>query len=474
MKSCGKILINSNRRGKRRAFFPKQINHVRKTPPKNTMAIIAQKTLFGWEQYGNFDGLRRLKILLPVLKDERLMKVLEAARGHGRDDYPVRAVWNSIIAGIVFEHETIESLRRELKRNPALCDICGFEVLKGEGCIPKAGVYSRFIENILKHIDLLKELFIHLREECYAVLPDFGKYLGIDGKAIRSFAKGKSDKHTKDGSNDRRGDSDANWGKHRHYNKLKEIVKTWFGYTIHLIADTQYELPVWFELTKASESEIVKAHEMIDTIGQDKPEILTTCEYFTGDRGYDDTGLIKKFEEHEIAAVIDIRNCWQSPPKTTRALEADMRITHTFDGKVFCSCGHDGKEKKMVCRGYEKDRKAIKYGCPAKYYGITCGYSRTCSIPKEFRIPLATDRRIFTAVPRDSLKWKKMYAMRSALERVNSRLDTMFGFERHTIRGQKKMTFRLTLAYILMIAFALAMYKAKEKDKIRAFLSATG
>ena len=455
MKNCGKILINSNKRGKRRAFFPKEINYVRKTPPKNTMAIIAQKTLFGWEQYGNFDGLRRLKILLPVLKDERFMKVLEEERGHGRDDYPVRAVWNSIIAGIVFEHETIESLRRELKRNPALCDIC-------------------VIENILKHIDLLKELFIHLREECYAVLPDFGKYLGIDGKVLQSFAKGKSDKHTKDGSNDRRGDSDANWGKHRQYNKLKEIVKTWFGYTIHLIADTQYELAVWFELTKASESEIVKAHEMIDTIGQDTPEILTRCEYFTGDRGYDDSSLIKKFEEHEITAVIDIRNCWRSPPETTRALEADMRITHTFDGKVFCSCGHDGKEKKMVCRGYEKDRKAIKYGCPAKYYGITCGYSKSCSIPKEFRIPLATDRRIFIAVPRDSLKWKKMYAMRSALERVNSRPDTIFGFERHTIRGQKKMTFRLTLAYILMIAFALAMYKANRKDKIRSFLSATG
>ena len=77
------------------------------------MAIIAQKPLFGWDHYGNFDGLRRLKILLPVLKDERFMKVLEEERGHGRDDYPVRAVWNSIIAGIVFEHETIESLRRE-------------------------------------------------------------------------------------------------------------------------------------------------------------------------------------------------------------------------------------------------------------------------------------------------------------------------------------------------------------------------
>jgi len=79
------------------------------------MVIIAQKILFGWEQYGNFDGLRRLKILLPILKVEPFMKVLEEARGHGWDYYPMRAVWNSIVAGIVFEHETIESLRRELK-----------------------------------------------------------------------------------------------------------------------------------------------------------------------------------------------------------------------------------------------------------------------------------------------------------------------------------------------------------------------
>ena len=43
------------------------------------------------------------------------MKVLEEARGHGWDYYPMRAVQNSIIAGIVFEHETIESLRHELK-----------------------------------------------------------------------------------------------------------------------------------------------------------------------------------------------------------------------------------------------------------------------------------------------------------------------------------------------------------------------
>ena len=126
----------------------------------------------------------------------------------------------------------------------------------------------------------------------------------------------------------------------------------------------------------------------------------------------------------------------------------------------------------MVCRGYEKDRKSIKYGCPAKYYGVTCACKDTCTIPKDFRIPLETDSRIFTSVPRDSLKWKKLYNKRSSIERVNSRLDNMFCFEKHTIRGIKKMTFRVTLAFVLMLAFAIAMTEANKEDKIRAFLTA--
>jgi len=436
------------------------------------MAIIAQKSLFGWETYEKFDGLKRLELILAVLDDEKLMTTLERERGRGRNEYPVRAVWNSIIAGVLFEHESIESLRREIRRNTALCHICGFDVLKGAECVPKAGVYSRFIANILKHTDLIEDMFARLRERCYGLLPDFGKCLGVDGKAVSSHAAGKSEKKRKDGKNDLRGDSDADWGNHSHYNKLREVVKVWFGYTVHLIADTEYELPVYFKITKASESEVVNAREMIDEMAAKNPEILEKCEYFTGDRGYDDAKLITKLEEHDIAPVIDIRNCWQTPPEETKPLDRDMRITHTFDGKVFCSCGNDGNERQMVCRGYEKDRHAIKYGCPAKYYGISCSCKASCKIPKDFRIPLDADRRIFTPVPRDSLKWKKLYDMRSALERVNSRLDNMFGFEKHTIRGLKKMTFRISLAYILMLAFAVAMTEAKKPDKIRSFLTA--
>lgn len=49
------------------------------------------------------------------MPDEELMQVFEAERGKkGRYDYPVRAIWNSIIAGVVFQHISVESLRREL------------------------------------------------------------------------------------------------------------------------------------------------------------------------------------------------------------------------------------------------------------------------------------------------------------------------------------------------------------------------
>ncbi|MEW7978656.1 MAG: hypothetical protein AB2813_02315 [Candidatus Sedimenticola endophacoides] len=38
-------------------------------------------------------------------------------------------MWNAVLAGVVYQHPSIESLRRELSRNPSLLQTCGFEVL---------------------------------------------------------------------------------------------------------------------------------------------------------------------------------------------------------------------------------------------------------------------------------------------------------------------------------------------------------
>ena len=75
------------------------------------MAIVPQK-LFGWEDVEELGDLERLVLIIETLPDEKLVRAMELERFRGRDDYPVRAVWNSILAGIVYQHPTIASLRR--------------------------------------------------------------------------------------------------------------------------------------------------------------------------------------------------------------------------------------------------------------------------------------------------------------------------------------------------------------------------
>jgi hypothetical protein len=100
------------------------------------MAIIPQLRIFGWKEIEELGDLERLRLVLEYMPDEELMRQLEQERYKGRDDYPVRAMWNSLLAGIVFQHETIEKLRRELARNGQLREMCGFfNQVPRHGCI---------------------------------------------------------------------------------------------------------------------------------------------------------------------------------------------------------------------------------------------------------------------------------------------------------------------------------------------------
>ncbi|MCK9911144.1 hypothetical protein MXD81_18485, partial [Microbacteriaceae bacterium K1510] len=72
--------------------------------------------LFAWNEIQVLGDLERLHLVLDYMPDEELMRALERNRGKGRDDYPIRAMWNSVLAGIVFQHDGVEKLRRELAR----------------------------------------------------------------------------------------------------------------------------------------------------------------------------------------------------------------------------------------------------------------------------------------------------------------------------------------------------------------------
>ena len=59
-----------------------------------------------------------LELALEHLPDGPVVAALSERRGRGRDDYPVEAMWRALVAGVVFQHASVESLLRELRRNP--------------------------------------------------------------------------------------------------------------------------------------------------------------------------------------------------------------------------------------------------------------------------------------------------------------------------------------------------------------------
>ncbi len=440
------------------------------------MAIIPQKHLFGWKEIENLGDLERLRLVLNHLPDEELMRLLERDRGRGRDDYPIRAVWNSVLAGVVFEHVSIESLRRELRRNAQLREMCGFDLFKVKEAVPPPYVYTRFLKKLMKRQAEIDKIFDRMVDELHRLLEGFGRTLAMDGKAVRTHARRRR-KADRPGEPDGRRDADADVGKKKYRGVRRdgtmwEKVTEWFGYKLHLIVDADYELPVAFEVTRASASELKQGKAMIKRLKERHEKLLESCDALTADKGYDDGKLIKKlWNEHAIKPVIDIRNMWKDGEET-KLVSGTRNIVYDYAGGVHCYCPKTGRRRPMAYGGFEKDRATLKYRCPALHYEIECPGKKRCPVAGATRIPLNEERRIFTPLARSSYAWKRTYKKRTAVERVNSRLDVSFGFERHFIRGLKKMRLRCGLALIVMLAMAIGRVKEKRKELMRSLVKA--
>lgn len=434
------------------------------------MAIIPQQSLFSWQEIENLADLERLSLLLRHLPDETLMRQIESQRGRGRNDYPVRAVWNSVLAGIVYQHPSIASLRRELMRNAQLRQVCGFDLCKGMAAIPSPNAYTNFLTLLMRPRECVDALFYDLVDKLTGVLPDFGKTLAIDSKAIRSRSRKTSSQAVPDG----RGEADADTGVKtykgtRKDGRLWESVKSWFGFKLHLIVDAEYDLPVDYCVTEASACDITVGREMVNRLAKHRPKVLDKADYFLGDKGYDDTKLITTlWDDRQIKPVIDIRSQWKTDG--ARLVHGQTNVSHDYKGTVFCHCPIEWVKRPMAFGGFEKDRQALKYRCPAKHYGLACQGRNHCCISDSIRIDIDSNRRIFTPLARSSYKWKTLYKKRSSVERVNGRLDESFGFEKHFIRGRAKMKLRCGLALIVMLAMAYGRIKEKQPDKIRSLV----
>ena len=437
------------------------------------MAIIPEPQLFGWDQIDQLGDLERLVLVLKHLPDEELMVTLERERGKGRDDYPIRATWNSVIAGIVFQHRGIEELRRELKRNAQLRQVCGFDLLKGEAAVPPSWAYTRFLRTLFAHEDLINRIFDKLVNELCELLPDFGRVMAMDAKGIQSH--GRPRRKGAPTKRDGRRDLDANWGKKTRKEKkadgtLYEKVVEWFGYKLHLLVDATYDLPIAWTVTPAADADITQAPQLLQQAQQRAPQVIERCEALPSDKGYDSTELITSlWDDYRIKPVIAIRDMWKDG-EPTRLVNGTRNVVYDHKGTVWCVCMSTGEQHEMAYGGFEQDRDTLKYLCPACHYGIDCPDKGQCHVNKCVRIKLGEDRRVFTPMARSSYAWERTYKMRSSVERVNSRIDGSFCFEQHYIRGLQKMRVRCGLALIVMAAMAVGCIKENREKQMRSLV----
>ena len=429
------------------------------------MYIITQTSLFDNEEIEILGDLERLKLAIENMPDEKIIRKLRKIRKNGRNDWSVEAMWNTFIASYVFNHRSVNDLLRELSRNSQLRKICEIKpryIKQKDGTykmyiVPSKASYSRFLANLLKSKEEMEEAFEGLVEYMYRNLEGFGEELAGDGKAIQSYAR------TNGKGKDRRSDKEANWGVKRYTEskngKGEKVVKktSWFGYRLHLIVDVKYELPVAYKVTQASNSEKTEMLKIWKDLNSKRPEVVKRAKEFLADKGYDYSKLIEWLEKYEIIPIIDIQNHWEKGEKTKQYKGTDL--TYSYDGKVYWT-DQRGKEIRLNYAGYDKETESLRYK-----------FSPQIEDKKIFRIKLDEDRRIFTPVARNTMKWKREYKKRTSVERENGRLDRDYGFEIHTIRGKEKMNMFVRMAFLVQLSMAKGKIEENKKERLSALVA---
>jgi hypothetical protein len=295
------------------------------------------------------------------------------------------------------------------------------------------------------------------------LLPGFGAKLAVDSTDILAYSNG----HRENPS-----DTDARWGAKKKSNskaegetgeggnqkgrKKEPDIYYWFGYKLHLIIDAFYELPVAFVLTPANAADTTQMKPLLLKARADQEK--TKPEAVISDKGYDSQDNNEfVYKECKAVPIIPIRE-WK---------DAQLPDICNAKGTPLCSCGLE-----MVYWG--RDGKYLKYRCPHVLGKDECKSRFRCTASPYgyvLKLPIEADIRRHPPVPRESRKWQRLYKMRTAIERVNSRVKDLLGLNKITVRGIAKVTVRTALSLLVMLAAAVSMAKVQRFKELRCLVT---
>jgi hypothetical protein len=431
------------------------------------MILHATQPLFAWAELEDFPSLGTLRDFLDAIPDQALLAGLRAARGRGRDDFPVERLWRVVLLTVALRQRVFNDCLDELHRNPALCRLLG---IAGAADIPHPWNLSRFLDVLGQepHLTALRAVFDDLARRLGRAVADLGRDTAGDATALNGRPKADARAAA---AERRQGLPQPSGGKKEYTDEDGRVVRVveWFGYKLHLLVDVKHEVSLAYRVTdtKAGDNEVVG-----DLVGQAQanlpPGRVQTLAY---DKAADDEKVHEALHRAGIKPLIHNRALWRDEPE--RPLPGGrlpLRLVHDEAGTVYCydTVSDPPRRQPMAYVGHEKGRGTLKYRCPARHQGWACPSDERCNGGKGYgltaRVKCEEDLRRFPPIPRATKEFERRYKGRTAVERVNARLKVFWGADDGNITGSRRFHAFVGVVMVVHLVFATLLAKAPRRE----------
>lgn len=420
------------------------------------MYIHTTQPLFAWECLEDSPSLRTLRQALALIPDGKLLESLRAARGKGRDDYPVEVLWGVVVLKVLLRHEGFEACLGELKRNAGLREVIGIE---SEAGVPNKWNISRFLDVLgsAPHRRLLHEVFDAMAHRLGALVPDLGEAAAGDATALNARRRSEpgAEAEAQEGLPEPQG------GRKEYTDDAGNVVKVleWFGYKLHLLVDVKHEVALAYEVTGAHAGDGETLPALVKEAQANLPPArIRTLAY---DKAADSNEVHRVLDHAGIRPVIQMRHLWKDEhERLVPGQEPNPNLVYDEAGTVYCYDMESvpSVRHKMAYIGHEPRRGTLKYRCPARHEGWTCPYDAVCNAGKTYgrtvRIKRELDLRRFPPIPRATKQFERVYKGRTAVERVNARVKVFWGADDGNIAGARR--FHAFVGVVMVVHEALA------------------
>ena len=239
---------------------------------------------------------------------------------------------------------------------------------------------------------------------------------------------------------------------------MRKRSDSFLGYRNHVISDALSELP----LTETTRPANVQESKLfIPLFTQIREEFNIPIKGILGDSIYDAEYILDFIINHLKAKPYLARN-----PRRSR--KSDTKLSKS--GGLICLAGFE-----MIYWGKFKDRgkTRLKFVCPithSKKFAREipwCPWNHPKFINGKGCIAyLRGDRNIRDSIDYSSQSFKRMYKLRTGLERIFSRLLTLC-MQNPSVKGLNATANHCTIAHITVLLVALTAVKSGNQDKIR-------